>query len=155
MNLQRTGYLDTLHLRLTESPVVALVGPRQAGKTTLARMLAESWRGLVHSFDLESPADLARLANPELALRSLEGLVILDEVQRRPDLFPLLRVLADRPGLPARFLVLGSASPALVESGSESLAGRVAFIDVTGFSLAELGSQALAPLWWRGGFPRA
>jgi predicted AAA+ superfamily ATPase len=155
MNHQRTGYLDTLHLRLTESPVVALVGPRQAGKTTLARMLAESWRGLVHSFDLESPADLARLANPELALRSLEGLVILDEVQRRPDLFPLLRVLADRPGLPARFLVLGSASPALVESGSESLAGRVAFIDVTGFSLAELGSQALAPLWWRGGFPRA
>jgi len=155
MNLQRTGYLDTLHLRLTESPVVALVGPRQAGKTTLARMLAESWRGLVHSFDLESPADLARLANPELALRSLKGLVILDEVQRRPDLFPLLRVLADRPGLPARFLVLGSASPALVESGSESLAGRVAFIDVTGFSLAELGSQALAPLWWRGGFPRA
>jgi len=155
MNLQRTGYLNTLHLRLTESPVVALVGPRQAGKTTLARMLAESWRGLVHSFDLESPADLARLANPELALRSLEGLVILDEVQRRPDLFPLLRVLADRPGLPARFLVLGSASPALVESGSESLAGRVAFIDVTGFSLAELGSQALAPLWWRGGFPRA
>lgn len=155
MSLPRATYLDTLHLRLTESPVVALVGPRQAGKTTLARMLAASWGEAVHSFDLESPADLARLANPELALRPLKGLVILDEVQQRPDLFPLLRVLADRPGLPARFLVLGSASPALVESGSESLAGRVAFIDVTGFSLAELGSQALAPLWWRGGFPRA
>ena len=155
MNLQRTAYLATLRQRLGESPVVALLGPRQAGKTTLARMLAESWGGVVHNFDLESPADLARLANPELALRPLEGLVILDEVQRRPELFPLLRVLADRPGTPARFLVLGSASPALVESGSESLAGRVAFIDVTGFSLSELGPQALAPLWWRGGFPRA
>jgi predicted AAA+ superfamily ATPase len=155
MNLQRAAYLDAIHQRLAESPVVALVGPRQAGKTTLAHMLAAAWPGVAHSFDLESPADLARLANPELALRPLEGLVILDEVQRRPDLFPLLRVLADRPGLPARFLVLGSASPALVESGSESLAGRVAFIDVTGFSLAELGAQALAPLWWRGGFPRA
>ena len=155
MNLQRTTYLDALRQRLAESPVVALVGPRQAGKTTLARMLAASWGGVVHSFDLESPADLARLANPELALRPLEGLVILDEVQRRPDLFPLLRVLADRPGWPARFLILGSASPALVESGSESLAGRVALIDVTGFSLAELGQQALATLWWRGGFPRA
>lgn len=155
MNLERTAYLDALRQRLAESPVVALVGPRQAGKTTLAGMLAASWHGVVHSFDLESPADLARLANPELALRPLEGLVILDEVQRRPDLFPLLRVLADRPGVPARFLVLGSASPDLVTSGSESLAGRVAFIDVTGFSLAELGSKALALLWWRGGFPRA
>ena len=155
MSIQRIAYLDTLRQRLGESPVVALVGPRQAGKTTLARQLAASWPGVVHSFDLESPVDLARLANPELALRPLEGLVILDEVQRRPDLFPLLRVLADRPDLPARFLVLGSASPELVESGSESLAGRVAFIDVTGFSLAELGAQVMAPLWWRGGFPRA
>lgn len=155
MRIQRTAYLDTLRQRLGESPVVALVGPSQAGKTTLARLLAASWTGLVHSFDLESPADLARLANPELALRPLQGLVILDEVQRRPDLFPLLRVLADRPEAPARFLVLGSASPDLVAAGSESLAGRVAFIDATGFSLAELGAQALAPLWWRGGFPRA
>jgi predicted AAA+ superfamily ATPase len=155
VSLLRAAYLDALHQRLGESPVVALVGPRQAGKTTLARMVAAAWSGPVHSFDLESPGDLARLASPELALRPLEGLVILDEVQRRPDLFPLLRVLADRPGLPARFLVLGSASPELVASGSESLAGRVAFIDVTGFSLAEVGAQAQAPLWWRGGFPRA
>jgi predicted AAA+ superfamily ATPase len=155
MSLQRAAYLDTIRQRLGESPVVALVGPRQAGKTTLARMLAESWQGAVHSFDLESPADLARLANPELALRPLTELVILDEVQRRPDLFPLLRVLADRLGTPARFLVLGSASPDLAAAGSESLAGRVAFIDVTGFSLAEVGAQAQAPLWWRGGFPRA
>ena len=155
MRIQRTAYLNTLRQRLAENPVVALVGPRQVGKTTLARMLADSWPGAVHAFDLESPADLARLTHPELALRPLEGLVILDEVQRRPDLFPLLRVLADRPGLSARFLILGSASPALVESGSESLAGRVAFIDVTGFSLAELGPQALPTLWWRGGFPRA
>lgn len=118
-------------------------------------MFAGEADGPVHCFDLESPADLARLANPELVLRPLTGLVILDEVQRRSDLFPLLRVLADRPGNPARFLILGSASPALIKEGSESLAGRVAFIDVTGFSLAELGADALSRLWWRGGFPRA
>ena len=85
----------------------------------------------------------------------MTGLVILDEVQRRPDLFPVLRVLADRPGTPARFLILGSATPALIKEGSESLAGRVSFIDVTGFALAELGADALSTLWWRGGFPRA
>jgi len=155
MNVRRAAYLQTLHQRLRDSPIVALVGPRQAGKTTLARMLAEESAAAVHFFDLESPADLARLANPELVLRPLTGLVILDEVQRRPDLFPVLRVLADRPGTPARFLILGSATPALIKEGSESLAGRVSFIDVTGFSLAELGADALSTLWWRGGFPRA
>jgi predicted AAA+ superfamily ATPase len=155
MNVRRTGYFRTICDRLRENPIVSLVGPRQAGKTTLARMLAEESTEAVHFFDLESPADLARLANPELVLRPLTGLVILDEVQRRPDLFPLLRVLADRPGVPARFLVLGSASPALIRHGSESLAGRVSFIDVTGFSLAELGADTLSRLWWRGGFPRA
>ena len=155
MNIQRTVYVETLRQRLRDNPVVALVGPRQSGKTTLARMLAEESAGDVHVFDLESPADLARLAQPELVLRPLAGLVILDEVQRRPDLFPLLRVLADRPGTPARFLILGSASPSLMKEGSESLAGRVSFIDVTGFSLAELGAEALSRLWWRGGFPRA
>ncbi len=155
MTIKRTGYLQILRQRLTDNPVVSLVGPRQAGKTTLARMLAEEQAGPVHTFDLESPSDLARLANPELVLRPLTGLVILDEIQRRPDLFPLLRVLADRPGNPTRFLILGSASPALIKDGSESLAGRVAFLDVNGFSLAELGAPALAPLWWRGGFPRA
>ncbi|MCM8613401.1 ATP-binding protein [Accumulibacter sp.] len=155
MNVRRTAYLKTIRERLRANPIVSLVGPRQAGKTTLARMLAEESAEAVHFFDLESPADLARLANPELVLRPLTGLLILDEVQRRPDLFPVLRVLADRPGTPARFLILGSASPALIKAGSESLAGRVSFVDVTGFSLAELGADALPRLWWRGGFPRA
>lgn len=155
MNIRRTVYLQTIRERLRDNPIVALVGPRQAGKTTLARMVASESTEDVHVFDLESPADLARLTNPELALRPLTGLVILDEVQRRPDLFPLLRVLADRPDTPARFLILGSASPALIKEGSESLAGRVSFIDVTGFSLAELGTDALPQVWWRGGFPRA
>ena len=155
MTIQRTGHLQTLRQRLADNPIVSLVGPRQAGKTTLARMLAEERVGPVHAFDLESPSDLARLSNPELVLRPLTGLVILDEIQRRPDLFPLLRVLADRPGNPTRFLILGSASPTLIRDGSESLAGRVAFLDVNGFSLSEMGAEALAPLWWRGGFPRA
>jgi predicted AAA+ superfamily ATPase len=155
MNVQRAAYLQTIRARLRDYPIVSLVGPRQAGKTTLARMVSANTTEAVHVFDLESPADLARLTNPELALRPLTGLVILDEVQRRPDLFPLLRVLADRPGTPARFLILGSAAPALIREGSESLAGRVSFIDVTGFSLAELDADALPRLWWRGGFPRA
>ncbi|MFM8475696.1 MAG: ATP-binding protein [Planctomycetaceae bacterium] len=155
MSIQRTAYFQTLQQRLLENPIVSLVGPRQTGKSTLARMVAKASAQTVHFFDLESPSDLARLAQPELVLRPLRGLVILDEVQRRPDLFPLLRVLADRPDIPARFLILGSASPELMKASSESLAGRVSFIDVTGFSLAELGAEALSRLWWRGGFPRA
>lgn len=135
--------------------MVSLVGPRQAGKTTLARTLAADYPEPVHVFDLESPADLARLGNAELALHPLTGLVVLDEVQRMPGLFPLLRVLADRDNTPARFLILGSASPALMKDSSESLAGRVSFVDVTGFSLAELQDSDMTSLWWRGGFPRA
>ncbi|MGH7790164.1 MAG: ATP-binding protein [Candidatus Binatia bacterium] len=155
MDVGRAAYLSTIRERLRGNPIVSLVGPRQAGKTTLARMLAAASTEPVHFFDLESPTDLARLTNPELVLRPLAGLVILDEVQRRPDLFPLLRVLADRQPAPARFLILGSASPALIKEGSESLAGRVSFIDVTGFSLGELNAGDLSKLWWRGGFPRA
>lgn len=155
MRVRRTAYLHSIQERLRDNPVVSLVGPRQAGKTTLARMVAEQSTAAVHFFDLESPVDLARLSNPELALRPLEGLVVLDEVQRRPDLFPLLRVLADRPSTPARFLILGSASPELLKEGSDSLAGRVSFVDVTGFSLGELHTHDLSRLWWRGGFPRA
>ena len=156
MMIDRQGYLTTLRSRLRDNPVVALPGPRQAGKTTLARMLAETSPELeIHHFDLESPADLARLSNPELVLSRLRGLIILDEIQRMPGLYPVLRVLADRPYLPARFLILGSASPALVEGASETLAGRVSFIDVSGFSLPEVGTEHLAKRWWRGGFPRA
>jgi predicted AAA+ superfamily ATPase len=156
MIIDRQGYLATIRSRLEDNPVVALLGPRQAGKTTLARMLSQTLTGTeIHHFDLESPADLARLSNPELVLSPLRGLIILDEIQRKPGLYPTLRVLADRPGLPARFLILGSASPALVEGASETLAGRISFIDVSGFSLSEVGTGHLAKRWWRGGFPRA
>lgn len=156
MTLNRESYLATIRSRLADYPVVALPGPRQAGKTTLARMLAEAMPDTeIHHFDLESASDLARLGNPELVLSRLRGLVVLDEIQRMPELYPVLRVLADRPELPARFLILGSASPELVKGVSESLAGRISFIDVSGFSLAEVGVAHLAKRWWRGGFPRA
>ncbi len=155
MRVQRTAYMGAIIERLRENPVVSLVGPRQSGKTTLARMVADQATGPVHFFDLESPADLARLSNPEMVLRPLTGLVILDEVQRRSDLFQVLRVLADRKPTSAHFLILGSASPDLVKKGSETLAGRVSFVDVTGFSLDEMDDPDLSRLWWRGGFPRA
>ena len=155
MSISRTGHLARLRQRLGRAPVVALLGPRQSGKTTLAAALKHAWNGPVTSFDLEDPADLARVADPMLALRPLRGLVILDEVQRRPELFPALRVLADRPRTPARFLVLGSASPELLQQSSESLAGRLAFHELGGFSLDEVGAARADQLWLRGGFPRA
>lgn len=139
---------------LRDNPVVAILGARQVGKTTLAREIA-SGRKRVHLFDLERAPDLARLADPELALGPLRGLVILDEIQRRPEIFPALRVLADRPRTPARFLVLGSASPDLMQQSSESLAGRIAFYQLPGLSLSEVGSISLDRLWLRGGFPRS
>jgi predicted AAA+ superfamily ATPase len=106
-------------------------------------------------FDLESPNDLLRLQNPELALGGLVGLVVLDEIQIRPDIFPVLRVLADRPDCPARFLILGSASPDIIREASESLAGRIEFVDLHGFDLVETGVAAMERLWLRGGFPRS
>lgn len=138
---------------LEQSPGVALLGPRQCGKTTLAREVALQQGAKI--FDLEDPADAAALENPMLALQSLKGLVVLDEVQRKPELFPILRVLMDRPGSPAKFLLLGSASPFLVHGVTESLAGRVSFIDLQGFSLDEVGVFHQATLWQRGGFPRS
>jgi predicted AAA+ superfamily ATPase len=134
--------------------VVALLGARQVGKTTLARQVAAERRGVTF-FDLENPADLARLSDPMLALEGLKGLVVLDEIQRRPELFPVLRVLVDRPRSGVRFLVLGSASPDLLRQTSETLAGRIAFHELTGFSMLELGSNSLDRLWLRGGFPRS
>ncbi len=135
--------------------MVGLLGARQTGKTTLAQALIEGRdRGSVR-FDLEDPDDLARLTEPKLALGRLEGLVVIDEVQRRPDLFPVLRVLVDRPGSLARFLILGSASPDLLRQGSESLAGRIAFHQLAGFALDEVGTNACDRLWLRGGFPRS
>jgi predicted AAA+ superfamily ATPase len=156
MMVAREGYLRLIRERLRDNPVVALSGPRQAGKTTLARLFSESSPDTeIHHFDLESPADLARLGNPELVLSPLRGLIILDEIQRLPELFPVLRVLADRPGLPAHFLILGSASMSLIKAASETLAGRISFIDVSGLSLNEVGAENLSRRWWRGGFPRA
>ena len=140
---------------LKHFPVVAILGARQVGKTTLAADVVARSRGPVTRFDLEDPDDLARLADPMLALRELRGTVILDEVQRRPELFPALRVLADRKPRRAQFLVLGSASPELLRQGSESLAGRIAFYDLPGLSLAEVGATHANRLWVRGGFPRS
>lgn len=145
---------DEVASLLREFPVVGILGARQVGKSTLARRVAAR-RGISHFFDLESPVDLARLAEPSLALSDLRGLVVLDEIQRRPDLFPVLRVLADRPRKPARFLVLGSASPELLQQSSESLAGRIAFLELGGFDLREVRKGELDRLWLRGGFPRS
>jgi uncharacterized protein len=139
--------------RLRVSPAVVLLGPRQCGKSTLARSLA---RGTTSSyFDLEDPRDRAALAAPMSALESLRGLVVIDEVQHVPGLFPVLRVLLDRRPLRARFLILGSASPDLLRQSSESLAGRIALVEMSGFSLSEVGAAAQPRLWLRGSFPRA
>jgi len=151
--------MDAVSLAIGRSPVVALLGPRQSGKTTIARAVARSGRfpfdEPLNYFDLEDPAHLDRLTNPRLALEPLRGLVVIDEVQRQPDLFPLLRVLADRDGIDARFLVLGSASRDLIRQGSETLAGRILFVDVLPFALMETGVASLDVLWTRGGFPRS
>ncbi len=133
------------------SRVVALLGARQSGKTTLARTFVPP--GSLNYFDLEDRASLARLDEPDLALRPLRGLVVIDEVQRRPDIFPLLRVLADRKPLPARFLILGSAAPELLRQSSETLAGRLETIPLEGFRLGDLGMSAQTRHWLRGGFP--
>lgn len=153
--IERARHLGRLELLLGRNPVVAVVGARQVGKTTLAKTLGERWEGPVHFFDLESPVDIARLSDAVLALGPLQGLVVLDEVQRRPEIFPVLRVLADRVPNPARFLVLGSASPELLQQSSESLAGRVAFHELPGISLSEVSPDEADALWLRGGFPRS
>ena len=151
----RTDEVRRVRGLLVRNPIVGIVGARQVGKTTLAELVARGFEGDTAFFDLESPEDLARLSDPMLALRPLEGLVVLDEVQRLPDLFPVLRVLSDRPGMPCRFLVLGSASPHLLRQSSETLAGRIAYHQLGGFSLAEVGRGAQTTLWLRGGFPRS
>lgn len=138
---------------LRRSRVVALLGPRQCGKTTLAREFVAP--GSLNYFDLEDPQSLARLTEPDTALRPLRKLVVIDEIQRRPDLFPLLRVLADRRPLPARFLILGSASPDLLRQSSETLAGRIEIVPLEGFRLSDLGKDAQGRHWLRGGFPLA
>ena len=153
--IPRKAHLRNLARLLRENPVVALLGARQVGKTTLARDLMRQRRGPATWFDLEQPRDLRQLDEPTLTLEPLRGLVVLDEIQNRPELFPLLRVLADRSPRPARFLVLGSASPELLRQGSETLAGRIAFYDLPGFDLAEVEASNWQRLWLRGGFPRS
>ena len=152
--LDRPHYHDLIRRRLDANPVVSLLGPRQVGKSTLAKFITAEHPG-AHYFDLENPVDTARLASPLTALESLKGLVVIDEVQRQPGLFSLLRVLADRHPLPARFLLLGSASPTLIRGVSESLAGRLGFVDLHGFDLTEVGGEKWRELWWRGGYPRS
>ena len=139
---------------LSRNPICALLGPRQCGKTTLAHRLQSDGKPS-HFFDLEKPGDLARLANPEGALSPLRGLVILDEIQRQPELLPVLRVLADRKPRRARFLILGSAAPELIRGASESLAGRIEFVEMSGFLMDEIGHERIDRLWIRGGFPKS
>jgi len=152
--IERLDHAKRVSRLLSRFPVVALLGPRQVGKSTLARVVGAGKRE-VHLFDLESPRDEDRLRDPMLALERLRGLVVIDEVQRRPELFPALRVLADRPKTPARFLLLGSASPTLLRQSSETLAGRIAFHELSGFSFDEVPANSLDKLWLRGGFPRS
>jgi hypothetical protein len=149
--IPRATLISRVRTALARSRIVALVGPRQCGKTTLARALADTVR--TNYFDLEDPRSLTQLAEPMTALERLMGLVVIDEIQLRPDLFPVLRVLADRRPLPARFLILGSASPALLRQSSESLAGRIEIVEMGGFSLPEVGARNLPRHWLRGGFP--
>ena len=151
--LERASLESEVRAALARSPAVALVGPRQVGKTTLARSLLGS--ASTNWFDLEDPQAVAQLATPLVALKDLRGLVVIDEVQHAPDLFKVLRVLVDRPGAPARFLVLGSASPTLLRQSAESLAGRIEVIEAGGFTLEETGAAGASALWWRGGFPRS
>lgn len=148
--MQRNQYLNAIDEAFSVNPICAILGPRQCGKSTLANMYA-STKQEVHVFDLEDQTDLARLANPKLALAELKGLIIIDEIQKQPDLFPILRVLVDK--FKQQFLILGSASVELIRQSSESLAGRISYIELTPFSAIEI--KDINTLWVRGGFPRS
>ncbi|MGH8502455.1 MAG: ATP-binding protein [Gammaproteobacteria bacterium] len=152
--IERADAIRRIRDALRAHPAAALVGPRQCGKTTLARLIAEQEQHAT-IFDLEAAVDRRRLEAPEQTLGSLTGLVIIDEIQRMPELFETLRVLLDRPDSTAQFLVLGSASPTLIRGASESLAGRVGLVDLGGFDLRETGADTWRALWQRGGFPRS
>ena len=151
--IPRSDYTTAVDRALRRSPITVLLGPRQCGKTTLASQIAAVRES--HYFDLEAPSDRRRLENPELLLESTQGLVILDEIQRMPHLFEVLRVMVDRPDHRCRYLLLGSASPDLVKGVSESLAGRAEFVELAGFDLSEVGYDLANRLWLRGGFPRS
>lgn len=153
--IERSEHAEQILALLADFPVVGIVGARQTGKTTLAARIGEGFAGAVHRFDLEDPRDEARLATPMLALESLEGLVVIDEIQRMPALFPVLRVLADRAGTRVRYLILGSAAPEPMRGSSESLAGRIAHHELPGLDIREVGSESIDALWRRGGLPRS
>jgi predicted AAA+ superfamily ATPase len=153
--IARKRELRELAALIRRHRVVGIIGARQVGKTTLARLLLKTLGRPASYFDLEDPEDLAQLADPMLTLKPLTGLVVIDEIQRSPGLFPVLRVLADRPKLPARFVVLGSASPELLRQGSETLAGRIYYHDLGGLAVYEVGMANHRRLWVRGGFPRS
>ncbi len=140
-------------MHFSEARVVALIGPRQCGKTALARQIVTP--DSPNYFDLENPVSLARLDEPMTALQDLRGTIVIDEIQRSPNLFPIQRVLSDREPLPARFLILGSASPDLLRQSSESLAGRITIITMSGFSLEEVWIENQSKHWQRGSFPRS
>jgi uncharacterized protein len=151
--ISRPELLRRVSAGLEHSPVTLILGPRQCGKTTLAQQLGQERAGSY--YDLENPRDLARLAQPQTVLEAARGLVVLDEIHQRPDLLPVLRVLADRHPAPCRFLLLGSASPSLMTKSSETLAGRVHFVHMGGFTLDETGVERQIELWVRGGFPKS
>jgi len=148
--IKRPDYIKKISDAVGRSPVTALLGPRQCGKTTLARMFGGD---SATYFDLELPSDQQRLSNPELILGDVSGLVILDEIQVIPELFNILRALVDRKENQARFLILGSASPTIIKNVSESLAGRIEFVELHGFDLSETGHDTMTDLWVKGSFP--
>ncbi len=150
----RNHFMDAIRKGLSTAPITAILGPRQCGKTTLARLICEE-TSESHYLDLESPETQARLQSPQTALEALQGLVVIDEIQLKPELFSLLRVLSDRPDAPAKFLILGSASPNIIRNTAQTLAGRIHFVDMSGFNLEEIGSSGWRELWIRGGFPRS
>lgn len=155
---ERPFYKNQIKTALRRNPIVGILGPRQSGKTTLAREVSSEMqvRGVpIHYFDLEHPQDVLRLNEPVQALEDLTGLIVIDEVQRRPNLYPYLRVLADRPEKKAQFLILGSASGDLLKQTSESLAGRIEYIELQGFCINEVDAKDFTKLWIRGGYPKS
>jgi len=155
MNIKRIKELKLLTDRLKESPVVAILGPRQCGKTTLSKQFASTIpSNKIHLFDLEDYRDLARLDTPALALENLPGYIIIDEIQRRPELFPIIRVLVDK-NPSVRYVILGSASRDLIAQSSETLAARISYIELGGFTLEDITAKQTDKLWIRGGFPRS
>lgn len=154
VNMYRADFINKIINGFNTSPIVAMLGPRQCGKTTLAKEYFKDLQGTPERyFDLENPLDLLRLEDPMLALEDLNGLIVIDEIQRIPQLFTVLRVLVDQQNKKRKFLILGSASHELLQQSSESLAGRIHYIELTPFSFEETGK--LSQLWLRGGFPRS